>query len=98
MVNQKSILAEIDSLEKNLEIMFDEKVNNSYNYKFMMEQIEKRMEEVLKKVKVLVKENELDEISFIDFKRSATRSILQAGMKRGEYEWANSFEKKFMVN
>ena len=91
------ILAQIDQLEKNLETMFDVKVADSYNYKYLMIQIEQKMEELLIKVKGLVKEHELDDISFRDFRRSAIRLIHQAGMKRGEYEWANAFEKKFGI-
>ncbi len=97
MVNQKLILAQIDQLEKNLELMFDVKIEDSYNYKYFMVQIEKKMEELLIKVKDLVKEHKLDDTSFLDFRRTAIRSIHQAGMKRGEYEWANAFEKKFGI-
>jgi len=97
MTDEKSILAQIDKLEKNLELMSEARIANSYRYKYLMAQIEKQMEEFLIKARVLVKENKLDEISFLDFKKSVIRSIHQAGMKRGEYEWANSFEKKFGI-
>jgi hypothetical protein len=97
MINQKLILARIDQLGENLELMFDVKIASSYSYKYLMIQIEKKMEELLIKVKDLVKEHELGEVSFLDFKKNVIRSLHQAGMKRGEYDWANAFEKKFKI-
>jgi len=97
MIDNKLILDKIDQLEKNFEIMVDIRVLESYNYMYSMDQIEKKLDRLLIKVRNLVKENKLEEISFRDFKKAIIRLIHEEGMKRGEYDWVNSFEKKFGI-
>ncbi|VVB78621.1 Uncharacterised protein [uncultured archaeon] len=97
MLNEKLILDKLDQFEKDFEIMLEVKIANSYNYQYLMVQIEEKLDELLMNVKNLVKQNKLDDISFLDFKRSILRLVHKEGMKRGEYEWANAFEKKFEI-
>ena len=62
-----------------------------------MPQIEIKMEEFLKAVQSLVKEHNLDKTEFLDFRNVVVNMIHVAAMKRGEYEWADSFEKRFGI-
>ena len=94
MLNPEAVLFKIDEFEKDLEIMISLKCNNSFSYKYLMSQIESKMEEYLKKVYALVEENKLNKIEFLDFKIIVINKIHQESMRRGEYEFVNAFEKK----
>ena len=95
--NSTVILAKIGKFETDLEKMTDIRKSKSYNYEFLMPQIENKMEEFLKAVQSLVKEHNLDKTEFLDFRKVVVNMIHVAAMKRGEYEWANNFEKKFGI-
>ncbi len=95
--NPKTALVQIGKFETDLEKMTNVKKSNSYNYEFLMPEIETKMEEFLKTVQSLVKEHNLDKTDFLDFKKIVVNLIHVAAMKRGEYDWANNFEKRFGV-
>jgi hypothetical protein len=94
MLSPESVSIKIDKFEKDLEIMISLKNNNSFSYKYLMSQIESKMDEYLKIVHALVQENKLNKLDFLDFKIIVLNKIRQESMRRGEYEFANAFEKK----
>ena len=94
MLNTETVLFKIDEFEKDLEVMISLKNDNSFSYKYLMSQIEIKMDEYIKRVHALVQDNKLNKIDFLDFKIIVINKIRQESMRRGEYEFANAFEKK----
>ena len=85
----------VESLKVELTEILRSKAFNPAYPKYSMKEIEKRLEAFLGKVDKLAKEYDLDDTVPLEFKKEAIEKTYEVAIKRGDYEWAASFAKKY---